>query len=94
MMSLIAGLGTAPEKQSISSAERFNVNVYFISIALYLIGLPRSCDKVTPSLPEYSMEFCKATLTFESAYEILRYDHSNESSLSVLSHDAICLSKF
>ena len=39
------------------------------------------------------MEFCKATLTFESADEILWYDHSNESSLPVLSHGAICLSK-
>ena len=26
---------------------------------------------LTPSLPEYLMEFCKATLTFESADEIL-----------------------
>ena len=34
------------------------------------------------------------TLTFEYLDEILRCDHSNESSLSVLSHDAICLSKF
>ena len=49
---------------------------------------------LTPSLPEYLMEFCKVTLTFESADEILRCDHSNESSLLVLSHDAICLSKF
>ena len=49
---------------------------------------------LTPSLPEYLMEFCKATLTFESADEILCCDHSNESSLPVLSHDAICLSKF
>ena len=49
---------------------------------------------LTPSLPEYLMEFCKVTLTFESVDEILRCDHSNESSLLVLSHDAICLSKF
>ena len=26
---------------------------------------------LTPSLPEYLMEFCKVTLTFESADEIL-----------------------
>ena len=32
-------------------------------------------------------------LTFEYADKILRCDHSNESSLSVLSHDAICFSK-
>ena len=40
------------------------------------------------------MGFCKVTLTFESMNEILRCHHSNESSLPVLSHGAICLSKF
>ena len=40
------------------------------------------------------MEFCKVTLTFKSVDEILCCDHSNESSLPVLSHGAICLSKF
>ena len=45
--------------------------------------------QLTPSLPEYLTEFCKATLTFESADEILWCDHSNESSLPVLSHGAI-----
>ena len=49
---------------------------------------------LTPSLPECLMEFCKASLTFESADEILWCDHSNESSLPVLSYGAICLSKF
>ena len=39
------------------------------------------------------MEFCKATLTFKSVDEILRCDHSNESTLSALSHSAICFSK-
>ena len=39
------------------------------------------------------MEFCKVTLTFESADEILQCDHSNKSSLLVLSHGAICFSK-
>ena len=39
------------------------------------------------------MEFCKVTLTIESADEILKCDHSNESSLLVLSHGAICFSK-
>ena len=39
------------------------------------------------------MEFCKVTLTFESADEILQCDHSNESSLLVLSHGAICFSQ-
>ena len=36
----------------------------------------------------------QVVLTFESADEILWCDHSNESSPSVLTHDAICLSKF
>ena len=39
------------------------------------------------------MEFCKVTLTFECVDEILWCDHSNESSLPVLSHDAIFSSK-
>ena len=47
---------------------------------------------LTPSLPECLMGFCKASLIFESADEILWCDHSNESSLPVLSHGAICLS--
>ena len=34
------------------------------------------------------------TLTFESEDQILLCDHSNESSLPVLTHGAICLSKF
>ena len=34
------------------------------------------------------------TLTFESADQILCSDHSNESSLIVLTHGAICFSKF
>ena len=48
----------------------------------------------TLSLPEYLMEFCKVTLTFESADEILWCDHLNESSLPVLSHGATCFPKF
>ena len=46
---------------------------------------------LTPSLPEYLMEFCKATLTFESVDKILWCDHSNESSLPLLSHGTIYL---
>ena len=34
------------------------------------------------------------TLTFESVDEILQCDHSNESSLPVLTHSSICFSKF
>ena len=48
---------------------------------------------LTLSLPECLMEFCKVALTFESVDEILRCDHSNESSLPVLSHSC-CFSKF
>ena len=40
------------------------------------------------------MKFCKVTLTFDSADKILRCDHSNESSPPVLTHGAICFSKF
>ena len=36
------------------------------------------------------MEFCKVTLTFESEDKILWSDHSNETSLPVLSHGTIC----
>ena len=34
------------------------------------------------------------TLTFESVDEILRCDHSNESSLPVLTRGILCFSKF
>ena len=53
-----------------------------------------SSRELTHSLPECLVEFCKMTLTFESVDEILWCDHSNESSLPVLSHSAICFSKF
>ena len=49
---------------------------------------------LTLSLPECLIEFCEVTLTFEFVDEILWCDHSHESPLPVLSHDAICLSKF
>ena len=39
------------------------------------------------------MEFCKVTLAFELADEIVWCDHSNESSLPVLTHGAIYFSK-
>ena len=48
---------------------------------------------LTLSLPECLIEFCVETLTFEFVDEIL-CDRSHESPLPVLSHDAICLSKF
>ena len=48
----------------------------------------------TLSMPECLMQFCKVTLTFDSAVQILWCDHSNESSLPVLTHVAICFSTF
>ena len=41
---------------------------------------------LTLSLLDCLMGFCKVTLTFDSMDEILRCDHSNESSLPVLSN--------
>ena len=49
--------------------------------------------KLTLSLPECLMEFCNVTLTFESADKILWCDHSDETSLPVLTHGAICFSQ-
>ena len=46
---------------------------------------------LTLSLPEYLMECCKVTLTFESADQILWCDHSNGSSLPALSYGTIYL---
>ena len=40
------------------------------------------------------MEFCEVALTFESVDEILWCDHSNETSVPVLTHGATCFSKF
>ena len=51
--------------------------------------------QLTPSLPEYLTEFCKATLTFESADEIL-YDVTIQmKALSLYFHMVLfSLSKF
>ena len=40
------------------------------------------------------METCNVVLTFESVDKILECDHSNETSLAVLLHGAICFSIF
>jgi len=40
------------------------------------------------------MGFCKVALTFESVEETQWSDHSNETSLTVLTHGATCFSKF
>ena len=66
-----------------------------VNVAIIIkAGVSKQTIMLALSLPECLMEFCKMTLTFESMDEILWCDHSNESSLPVLSHDAICLSKF
>ena len=40
------------------------------------------------------MEFCNVALTFESVDETLWSDHSNETSLPLLTHGTTCFSKF
>ena len=40
------------------------------------------------------MEFCEVTLTFESVDETLWSDHSNETTLPVLTHGKTCFSRF
>ena len=58
------------------------------------VGEFRRLAFLTLSPPECLMEFCNVTLTFDSVDKILRCDHSSETSLTVLSHGAICFSKF
>ena len=54
----------------------------------------QSIFSLTVSLPECLMEFREVALTFKSVDEILWRDHSNDTSLPVLTHGAICFSKF
>ena len=58
----------------------------FVSTILFASDL-------TLSLPECLMEFWKVTVTFAFVDEILWCDHSNESSLPVLTHGTFCFSK-
>ena len=51
-------------------------------------------DSSILSLPELMMRFCKVALTLKSVDQIQSCDHSNETSLVVCSHGAICFSKF
>ena len=55
---------------------------------------PAPLTTINPFTARVFDEFCKVTLTFESVDKILWCDHSNESSLPLLSHDAICFSQF
>ena len=72
--------------------QNFKANAHFAALNLFT-SKKKKKKGLTPSLPQYLMEFYKATLTFESADEILWCDHSNESSLPVLTHGAICFFK-
>ena len=74
---------------------RDSLSLVYSQMALY--GHPldlRDTSWSTLSPPECLMEFCKMTLTFESVDEILWCNYSNESSLPVLTHGAICFSEF
>ena len=66
--------------------QRLSLPIFSNSWYFFFLLLNKKCC-LTPSLPECLVEFCKATLTFESADEILWCDHSNESSSPVLSHE-------
>ena len=84
-------------KQRFLSCTAFSVKEVVRVALCGVVGLftPRfSWGVLTLSLPECLIEFCEVTLTFESVDEILWCDHSNESSLPVLTHGAICFSKF
>ena len=52
-------------------------------------GSPEDSSWTKHKLPESLMEIFKVVLNFESVDEILWCDHSNETSLAVLSHGTI-----
>ena len=60
--------------QCLSQNENHGLKTFYASLHLTL------------SLPECLMKFCKVALTFESVDETLWSDHSNETSLPVLTH--------
>ena len=64
----------------------------------YQLFLPNQTTRTPSSFNPFTARVldgvCKVTLTFESADQILWCDHSNECSLPVLTHGAICFSKF
>ena len=47
-----------------------------------------------PLTARFNYGDCKVLLTFESMDEILWCDHSNETSLAVLSHGTFCFAEF
>ena len=73
-----------------------SLGTVWIGLALYNFRKRLVLDVFTLSLPESIMEacICSVVLTFESVDEILRYDHSNETSSAVLLHGTICFSIF
>ena len=81
---------------------RINIMCYLslslprLSPKIFLVILLENAKnhKALNVLPEWIMEFCKVFLNFDSVDEILWSDHSNETSLPIISHGAICLSKF
>jgi len=57
-------------------------------------GISFDGDILTLSLPEWIIKCCNVFLNFDSVDKIPWSDHSNETSLPVISHGAICFSKF
>ena len=59
-----------------------------LKVTNWIYDLHWMANLLTVSLPEYLMEFFNVSLTFEYVDEIVWCDHSNESSLPILSHGA------
>ena len=66
---------------------------YRKTVDLYINSLYSFFNPFTPRVLD-GAEFCEVTLTFESVDETLWSDHSNETSLPVLTHGATCFSRF
>ena len=66
---------------------------YRKTVDLYINSLYSFFNPFTPRVLD-GAEFCEVTLTFEYVDETLWSDHSNETSLPVLTHGATCFSRF
>ena len=66
---------------------------YRKTVDLYTNSLYSFFNPFTPRVLD-GAEFCEVTLTFEYVDETLWSDHSNETSLPVLTHGATCFSRF
>ena len=62
---------------------------YRKTVDLYINSLYSFFNPFTPRVLD-GAEFCEVTLTFEYVDETLWSDHSNETSLPVLTHGATC----